>query len=71
VTNFVLTEPRRPILRGLKKNQVSPFSNTNTLLQVGFSLLFCVFFFFFFWGGGLSGTCQPLGSSHWRWKKAF
>jgi len=69
VTNFVLTELRRPILRGLKKNQVSPFSNTNTLLQVRFSLFF---FFFFFWGGGgFWGTCQPLGSSHWRWKKAF
>jgi hypothetical protein len=44
VTNFVPTELWRPIPRGLKKIQVTPFSNTNTLLLVGFH-------FHFFFGG--------------------
>lgn len=40
--------------QGVEKESGSPFSNTNTLLQVGFSLLFFLFVFFvFFWGGGV------------------
>jgi hypothetical protein len=53
----------------LKKNQVSPFSNTNTLLQVRLSLFF---FFFFFGGGGVClGPANLWAQAIWRWKKAF